>query len=115
MTSNVDVSISSNEHPTVSVDYSNDDEFDSLRDEALDVSTYIPPHPLAVKPAGNQYSATLNSRDFIGSSFQSWPDELLALFLDYLEPGEIVRLGSTCKFWYAFCRADELWKTLFIE
>lgn len=101
----------------VSVEYSGGDEVESFQaeGEALDTSNFIPPHPLGVKPSGNQYSALVNSRDFIGSAFKVWPDEILALFLEYLEPSELRLLGSSCKFLHAFCRADDLWKTLFVE
>lgn len=74
----------------------------------------IPPHPLGVKPAGNQYTATSIARNFIGS-FRTFPDEILALFLEYLDSYKLRYLGATCKFLYAFCRSDDLWKALFIE
>ena len=77
-------------------------------------SNTIPPHPLGVKPAGNQYTATSISRNFIGS-FQAFPDEILAIFLEYLDSYKLRLLGATCKFLYAFCRSDDLWKALFIE
>ena len=77
-------------------------------------SVSIPLHPLGVKPAGNQYTATSNARHRVGS-FQIWPDEILALFLEYLDSQELRLLGSTCKFLYAFGRTEDLWKTLFIE
>lgn len=101
----------------VSVEYSGGDEVESFQaeEEALDTSNSIPPHPLGVKPSGNQYSALVISKNFIGLSFKVWPDEILALFLEYLEPSELRLLGSTCKFLHAFCRADDLWKSLFIE
>ncbi|KAL2072812.1 hypothetical protein VTL71DRAFT_12155 [Oculimacula yallundae] len=44
----------------------------------------IPPHPLGVKPAGNQYTAPSIARNLTGS-FQAFPDEILALFLEYLD------------------------------
>ncbi|PVH78856.1 Clavaminate synthase-like protein [Cadophora sp. DSE1049] len=77
-------------------------------------SNTIPPHPLEVKPAGNQYTATSIARNSIGS-FQAFPDEVLALFLEYLDSYMLRLLGATCKFLYAFCRSDDLWKALFIE
>jgi hypothetical protein len=104
------------ERSSVSVVYSLEEDIDpSNVAEDENAASYIPLHPLGVKPAGNQYSATTNSRQALGLSFQAWPDEIIALFLDYLEPKELVRLGATCKFLYAFCRADDLWKNLFIE
>jgi hypothetical protein len=77
-------------------------------------SISLPLHPLGVKPAGNQYTATRNARHKVGS-FQILPDEILALFLEYLDSQGLILLGSTCKFLYAFCRTEDLWKALFIE
>ncbi|KAK0100303.1 hypothetical protein ONS95_008261 [Cadophora gregata] len=74
----------------------------------------IPPHPLGVKPAGNQYTASSIAKNSIGS-FQAFPDEILAIFLEYLDSYKLRSLGATCKFLYAFCRSDDLWKALFIE
>ncbi|CAG8957921.1 hypothetical protein HYFRA_00000263 [Hymenoscyphus fraxineus] len=74
----------------------------------------IPIHPLAVKPTGNSYTATSNAKTSIGS-FQLFPDEVIAIFLEYLDASQLCLLGSTCKFLYAFCRSDDVWKTLFIE
>lgn len=100
----------------VKVGYSSGEEIKSLHnDEALDMSNTIPPHPLGIKPSGNKYSALVISRNLIGPAFGIWPDEILALFLEYLEPSELMLLGSSCKFLHAFCKADDLWKALFIE
>lgn len=74
----------------------------------------IPHHPLAVKPAGNLYTASSNAKAAIGP-FQLFPDEVIAIFLEYLDPSQLCLLGSTCKFLYAFCRSDDIWKNLFIE
>lgn len=74
----------------------------------------IPHHPLGIKPSGNQYTAKHNSKGFTGI-FQIFPDEVLALFLEYLDSSTLCTLGSTCRFLYAFCRIDDLWKSLFIE
>lgn len=74
----------------------------------------IPVHPLGVKPSGNQYAARKLARNYVGF-FGLWPDEVLAIFLEYLDSHLLLRLGTACKFLYAFCRSDDLWKTLFIE
>jgi hypothetical protein len=74
----------------------------------------IPHHPLGIKPSGNQYTATSNGKDAIGP-FKLLPDEVLAILLEYFDSFQLCLLGSTCKFLYAFCRSDDLWKTLFIE
>jgi hypothetical protein len=85
---------------------------DSLAVEESFVS--IPQHPLGVKPSGNQYTATINARHAVGL-FQILPDEVLAIFLEYLDSYQLRLFGSSCKFLYAFCRSDDLWKNLFIE
>ncbi|RDW74017.1 hypothetical protein BP5796_07459 [Coleophoma crateriformis] len=77
-------------------------------------SVAIPLHPLGVKPLGNQYTATSNARHATGP-FQILPDEMLAIFLEYLDSRDLQLLGSTCKSLFAFCRSDDLWKALFIE
>ncbi|CZS94347.1 related to phosphatidylserine-specific receptor [Rhynchosporium agropyri] len=87
---------------------------ESLSMEEEESLQAIPPHPSGVKPAGNQYTATSIARNLIGS-FQVFPDEILAIFLEYLDSQLLCALGSTCKFLYAFCRSDDLWKALFIE
>jgi hypothetical protein len=74
----------------------------------------IPHNPLGIKPSGNQYTARFNSKSSAGS-FQLFPDEILAIFLEYLDSRALCLLGSTCKYLYAFCRSDDLWKLLFIE
>lgn len=77
-------------------------------------SISIPLHPSGVRPSGNQYTAQSNAKQRVGS-FQILPDEILAIFLEYLESQELLLLGSACKFLYAFCRSEDLWKALFIE
>lgn len=79
-----------------------------------DASATVPPHPLDIKPSGNAYTATKNIKDHAGL-FRRLPDELLMQLLEVLNAADLVRLGSTCKALYAFCRSDDLWKTLFIE
>ncbi|KAF8854937.1 Clavaminate synthase-like protein [Acephala macrosclerotiorum] len=74
----------------------------------------IPHHPLGVRPAGNQYTATSIARNSIGS-FQAVPDEIIAIILEVFESRDLRFLGSTCKFLYAFTQSDDFWKTIFIE
>ena len=76
--------------------------------------TSIPLHPLGVNPSGNQYTAASNAKDRAGT-FRILPDEILAILLEFLDSDELRLLGSSCKFLYALCRTEELWKTLFIE
>jgi len=77
-------------------------------------SLSIPLHPSGIKPSGNAYTATKNARHST-SYFQILPDEVLAILLEYLDSDKLRMIGSTCKALYAFCRVDDLWKTLFIE
>jgi hypothetical protein len=74
----------------------------------------VPHHPLGIKPFGNQYTATNNGKNAIGP-LALLPDEVIAILLEYFDSSQLRLLGSTCKFLYAFCRSDDLWKTLFIE
>jgi hypothetical protein len=102
---------------------------DSAHSEALDVQPSggfesldfsesellaIPLHPLGVRPSGNQYTAEKNDRYSIGT-LQLLPDEVLAICLEYFDSVQLQMLGSSCKFLYAFCRCEDLWKTLFLE
>ncbi|RAH66504.1 putative F-box and JmjC domain protein [Aspergillus aculeatinus CBS 121060] len=73
----------------------------------------IPGHPLGVKPSGNALLATENLRDAIGV-FNILPDELILMLLEQLDGPSLVRIGRTCKAFYAFTRAEELWKALFV-
>lgn len=71
-------------------------------------------HPLGVKPLGNALGDTVNVKNLSGL-FASLPDELLIEMLEYLSPRELTYLGSTCRALYAFCRLDELWKSLYLQ
>lgn len=73
----------------------------------------IPSHPLGVKPSGNALLAAWSLRDALGS-FQLLPDELILWLLEYLDGAGLLRIGRTCKALYAFARAEDLWKTLFV-
>lgn len=74
----------------------------------------IPSHPLGVKPSGNALLATSNLRTAIGT-WQLLPDELILLLLECLDGASLLGIGRTCKAFYAFTRAEELWKALFIR
>ena len=86
----------------------------SLSPSAKDSQLAVPPHPLGIRPAGNAYTAVKNLKSFAGL-FSTLPDELIVQVLDMLSHRGLLALGSTCKALYAFCRLDDLWKTLFIE
>lgn len=73
----------------------------------------IPSHPLGVKPTGNALLASWSHRDALGS-FQLVPDELILLLLEFLDSSSLLHIGRTCKALYAFTRAEELWKALFV-
>lgn len=72
----------------------------------------IPGHPLGVKASGNALLAADNLRDAIGT-FCILPDELILILLEFLDGPSLLRIGRTCKAFYAFTRAEELWKALF--
>lgn len=73
----------------------------------------IPGHPLGVKPSGNALLAQENLRAAIGT-FNLLPDELILILLEYLDGRSLLRIGQTCKAFYAFTRAEDFWKSLFI-
>ena len=77
-------------------------------------SLTVPTHPLKVKPSGNAYTASENIKAAAGL-FVTMPDELIVHLLEFLDAASLLRLGSACKALYAFCRLEDLWKTLCIE
>lgn len=82
-------------------------------DSAIDPS--IPPHPLGVKPLGNKYfSASADARTSIGA-LQALPDEVLMQLLEYMDARTLRMLGYACKFLFACCTSDDIWKTVFLE
>ncbi|PWY70349.1 Clavaminate synthase-like protein [Aspergillus sclerotioniger CBS 115572] len=72
----------------------------------------IPGHPLGVKPSGNALLAAENLRHAIGT-FNLLPDELILMLLESLDGPSLLSIGRTCKAFYAFTRAEDLWKALF--
>ncbi|KAH8426734.1 putative F-box and JmjC domain protein [Aspergillus melleus] len=74
----------------------------------------IPGHPMGVKPSGNALLATENLRNAIGT-FKLLPDELILMLLECLDGPALLSIGRTCKAFYAFTRAEDLWKALFIQ
>ncbi|KAI6093822.1 Clavaminate synthase-like protein [Hypoxylon rubiginosum] len=78
-------------------------------------SDSIPVHPMGVKPLGNQYFASgPTARQSLGLLGQL-PDEMILQLLEYLDTRSLKDIGFTCRFLYAFCQLDDLWKTLFLE
>jgi hypothetical protein len=83
--------------------------------DMLSGSDSIPSHHLGVKPLGNQYlSSTPNARRTIGL-LQALPDEMLMLALERLDGMSLQSLASTCKFFYALCESEDLWKSVFLQ
>jgi hypothetical protein len=87
------------------------------QDEAVVDSSMdsIPVHPLGIKPLGNQYFASERPARLALGPIGSLPDEIIQQLLEILDVDCLRTLGSTCRFLYAFCRLDELWKGLFLE
>lgn len=90
--------------------------YDKTNESSLNLhSDSIPTHPLGVKPLGNQYlSDGPKARRSIGD-WRILPDEILMILLESCDKLSLLNLGHTCKFFYAFCHSDELWKALFLE
>ncbi|RMJ11200.1 hypothetical protein BHE90_017127 [Fusarium euwallaceae] len=83
--------------------------------ESQSHSDSIPLHPLGLKPLGNQYLFTgRNARRSVGA-WGFLPDEVIMLVLEHFDASALLKLGHTCKFFYAFCHSDELWKPLFLQ
>lgn len=88
---------------------------DRTNESSKFTSDSIPSHPLGLKPLGNQYLHNGPiARRSIGV-FDVLPDEMLMLFLEHFGAAELLDLGHTCKFFYAFCHSDDLWKALFLQ
>lgn len=84
----------------------------SLCDETNDS---IPLHPLGLKPLGNQYLFQgRNARESVGV-WNLLPDETVMLILEHFDAPNLFSLSHTCKFFYACCHLDELWKALFLR
>lgn len=75
----------------------------------------IPLHPLRVKPLGNRY--LFNGPDARASvgSWKALPDETLMRVMELVGARELLCLGSTCSFLYAFFHSEELWKGVFLQ
>ena len=90
------------------------DEEESEEEEGSELTTTISRHPLDVKPLGNAYMSPADLRRASGL-FYKLSEELLMYLLDYMDAPALVTLGTTCKAMYAFSRADELWRALYIQ
>lgn len=75
----------------------------------------IPVHPLGVKPLGNQYfSSVVPARRSLGQ-LVALPDEMILQILESLQAHDLLNVGVSCVFLFAFSRLDELWKSLYLE
>lgn len=93
----------------------NGDQRDEPITDSLQTEPSIPLHPLEIKPLGNRYLAYgPNARESLGT-LQAAPDEVLVILLEYLDQRTVRRLGYTCKFLFALCASDDIWKGLFLE
>lgn len=87
---------------------------DSLEDSNA-IASAVPLHPLGIKPLGNKYFFNGNdARNYLGN-LQALPDEMLMQLFEYLDPRTLRLLGYTCKFLFACCMSDDIWKTIFLE
>ena len=77
-------------------------------------AAFVRRHPLGVRPSGNALTSAVNLK-YSAGLFAALPDELLASFLETLQPQDLLRLGGTCRALHAFTRNEELWRTLFVE
>lgn len=75
----------------------------------------IPSHSLGIKPLGNRFlSDGPDARACVGT-WAGLPDEILVMLLECFDKSALLNLGSTCRFFYAFCHSDDLWKSLFLQ
>jgi hypothetical protein len=75
----------------------------------------IPPHPLGIRPLGNKYfSSGADARKSMGA-LQVLPDEMLMQLLESLDARALRLFGYTCKFLFACCMADDIWKAVFLQ
>jgi Cupin-like domain len=75
----------------------------------------IQAHPLGIRPSGNALTTSSgHARENIGT-FGSLTDEVIMIVLEWLQDVDLLRLGSTCRAFFAFTSADDLWKTLSLQ
>lgn len=75
----------------------------------------IQAHPLGVRPSGNALTgSSAHAHDSIGT-FGALPDEMILTVLEWLEDAELLRLGQTCRAFFAFTSSEDLWKALLLR
>ena len=92
-----------------------DSELEAAENTEDDIDAPVPPHPLSIKPLGNKYLDSGIDAKTASGLFQALPDELLVHMFEGMDMSSLRALGSTCRFLYAFCTFDELWKSLALE
>jgi hypothetical protein len=85
----------------------------TVKDMDSSVGSSIPPHPLGIKPLGNKYFAGGNDARKSLGVLQLLPDEVLMQLLECLDATSLGLLSATCKFLFACCTADDIWKSIF--
>ncbi|KAK5052687.1 hypothetical protein LTR84_002553 [Exophiala bonariae] len=95
------------EHGRFSTTWDGDIEQDIVED-ALDQ------HPLGVRPSGNALTSVENAQKCMGL-FETLPDSLTLLMLEFLDQDSLVNLGGTCKSLYAYCTYDQLWRDIAVN
>ena len=71
-------------------------------------------HPLGIRPAGNALTTDQNLYHNIGF-LQKLPEELLQGLLEWLDQGELLALGATCRALYGYTSNDQLWRDICIR
>lgn len=71
-------------------------------------------HRLGLRPSGNILTEPAHARENIGI-FGTLPDEAVCILLEWLEDVDLLRLGTTCRAFFAFTSNDELWKKLMLQ
>lgn len=90
-------------------------EYDSSTTDSS-IPESIPVHPLGVKPLGNQYFVSgPSARASLGGLFGRLQDEMILQLVECFDSQALIKLGATCRFLYALCHLDELWKAMFLE
>ncbi len=84
-------------------------------EESTHFERRIQAHPLGIRPSGNALTASSgHARDNIGV-LAALPDEVILILLEWLEDVDLLRLGTTCRVFFAFTSSDDLWKALLLR
>ena len=73
-------------------------------------------HPLGVRPSGNALTAEggVVARTAMGL-LSRLDDDLVLVLLEYLDRDSLIKLGSTCRAFFAYCSYDQLWRDLAVH